>query len=238
MPLYHHKITENQNVFSTSGFDEFGHPSWYDSAEDAGCSAYDKSLIFSLDAAKGFVDLSKNPCTLTNQGVTISDGCFVFDGASYINTNRVDKLNLGSGDFTIEIVMNLSTGNSDRAYPTLIGGIDGWNTGANGLRWNGTHKRKAFCVFLNPGDPLLYGNYTFPPSNAAFITYAVQRRSGVWMQFYEGIKDSNTVTSSASYDLCHTTGMSIGRSSWDGYDGYHIGKIRSINIYNEAKYEG
>ena len=219
-----------------TGFDDFGFPMEYDSADSAGCSATEQNLVFYLDSVKGIKDLSKEPVTITNNGVTISDDSFVFDGDSYMTTNNSSKLNFGSGDFTIDIVMNLSVENEERPYPTIIGGIDGWNTGANGLRWNGTHKREAFCVFLNPGDPLLASNTTFTPNNNTFIKYTVQRKYGVFEQYFDGVKDTNTVINTNEFNLCHNTGMSIGRSSWDGWNGYHIGKIKSIKIYNVAKY--
>ena len=194
------------------------------------------SLMFSLDAKRGLQDNSSNPCTLENHGVTTSNDCFVFDGSSYITTNQASKLNLGTGDFTIEIVMNLSTGNSSKNYPTLIGGKDGWNTGANGIRWNGTHHRSGFAVFLNPSDPLMRSNTTFTPNDGTFITYVLQRNAGVWSQYFDGIKDSTTVSDSREYDLSHSSGMSIGCSTWDGANGYHVGLIKSIKIWNKAKY--
>lgn len=194
------------------------------------------SLMFSLDAKKGLQDNSSNPCTLENHGVTTSNDCFVFDGSSYITTNQASKLNLGTGDFTIEIVMNLSTGNSSKNYPTLIGGKDGWNTGANGIRWNGTHHRSGFAVFLNPSDPLMRSNTTFTPNDGTFITYVLQRNAGVWSQYFDGVKDSTTVNDSREYDLSHSSGMSIGCSTWDGENGYHVGLIKSIKIWNKAKY--
>lgn len=194
-------------------------------------------LVFDMDAKKGIQDNSDSPCTLENHGVTIQDGCFVFDGNSYITTSQASKLNLGTGDFTIEVVLNLSTGNSNKSYPTILGGKDGWDYGANGLRWNGTHHRNGFAAFLNPGDPLMRSNTTFTPNDNTFITYTVQRRSGVWEQYFDGVKDSTTVSNSQEYNLCHNSGMCIGCSLWDGSNGYHIGLIKSVKIWNKARYQ-
>lgn len=194
-------------------------------------------LVFDMDAKKGIQDNSSNPCTLENHGVTTSNDCFVFDGNSYITTCQASKLNLGTGDFTIEVVLNLSTGNSNKPYPTILGGKDGWDYGANGLRWNGTHHRNGFAAFLNPGYPLMRSNTTFTPNDNTFITYTVQRRSGVWEQYFDGVKDSTTVSNSQEYNLCHNSGMCIGCSLWDGSNGYHIGLIKSIKIWNKARYQ-
>jgi len=117
-----------------------------------------------------------------------------------------------------------------------LDGIDGWNDKANGIRWNGMHKRSGFACFFNPGDPLLTSNTTFTPNDETFITYEVQRKDGVWSQYFNGVKDANTATDAREFDLCHTTGMIIGGGNWDGYDSYHTGKIKSIKIYSKAKY--
>ena len=172
-------------------------------------------LVFCLDASKGIEDYSKDPCILTNNGVTIENDYFVFNGNNYITTNYSNKLNFSSGDFTIDIIMNLSTENEGRAYPSILSGKDGWNYGANGLRWHGTHRRNGFAVFLNPGDPLFSSNTSFTPNNDTFIKYTVQRRSGLWEQYFDEVKDSTTVNNSQEFDLYHTTGMSIGCSLWD-----------------------
>jgi len=84
-------------------------------------------LVFHLNALSGFTDLSKNPCTIINSGDGINDGVtingdsFIFDGENYLEINKVDKLNFGLDDFTIEIIMNLSTANEERKYPAIIG---------------------------------------------------------------------------------------------------------------------
>ena len=133
--------------------------------------------------------------------------------------------------------MNLSIGNSTKNFPSVIGSKDGWNPGANGIRWNGTHKRNGFAVFLNPGDPLMAGEKTFVPDDNVFIDYVLQRNNGVWMQYYNGEKDLMTISNFQEYDLCHNSGMSIGWSSWDSDNGFHIGKVKKIKINNIVKYK-
>lgn len=91
MPLYHHKITENQNVFSTSGFDEFGHPVNYRSSIKAGCRfpIPNSGLVFYASFNGNTPGTAETGQSLSTYGSIsyIKDGgipCAYFGGSSYI----------------------------------------------------------------------------------------------------------------------------------------------------------
>ena len=82
----------------------------------------DNNTVLMLHA-EDFKDSSYSPKTLTNNGVTISEGKFnngfSFNGTSnYLKVNNIDLQSVLSNDFTIEFFVNMTSRN--KSYPTPI----------------------------------------------------------------------------------------------------------------------
>lgn len=188
--------------------------------------------IFSVDAATGFIDTTLNPVTLTNNGtVTISNGNFVFDtNGQYISAAVATKLNLGAGNWAIEIVASVSYNSQ---YPNIFS-TKGGGSGCYAVYWGREDSERV--AFAHWDVEAAANVNTNALSANTFYKVHFMRSGNKLYAYQDGVLTKETTLADIGnvLNLNHGDGLQIGRGGWDGDDGQVYGLIKSVRIWNRA----
>ena len=189
------------------------------------------SLLLHFDG--DFTDSSPNGLTVTAEGdATTSAAQSKWGGASgffdgsgdYLAIPAHPSLNIGSGDFTIEMWAYLVEQSNVR--PALLGNASSYPGGGNefALLWDSSYGNDS--IFIESG----LGNYASSAvAKNAWHHIALTRSGETVRLFVDGVQEASE-TSSVSLDLAYDGGeMLIGRH-WDGTDSDYQEFIDEIRI--------
>ena len=166
-----------------------------------------------------FTDLSPNPKTITNNGVTISDNCLEFGTAKRLIIGSSSEFAFGSGDFTVEVDAYLTAYSESDIFVSNNNFKDFYfnvSKGNSKLRFDATY------------DPH-YSENTVPLNTWNHL--CVTRKDGIVYLFING-KLEFTGTNNSAIAM---TSPRIGYH--DDYPEDKItGKLKNIRISNIARY--
>lgn len=160
-----------------------------------------------------------------------SRGSTYYDGnGDYFTAAADTAFDFGTGDFTIEAwVYPISNGLN---FPTFLGSVTGWSTGASGHRFNNVGYANKFWFGLNgssgiaSGDPFMASTNTF--SFNTWHHYALTRSGNTFKMFVNGVLE-NTQTFAGSYNA-GLGGLRSGWSTWDAGQGYFTGYVNNLRL--------
>jgi hypothetical protein len=227
-------IEKTNNGFVSTGFDG-ERVRRYSNALNAGLTALSKDLVFGLRATSGLVDLSPDPVNLISEGtIGVVGSAFVFDGAKRIFSAPSPKLNLGVGDWTVEIVMS---GQKVSTYPCILGSCNGF-TGGFAFVYKHSTYTAASLSWQEVWDPTVYGT-TELTDDTVYTLKFVKTSTNVKI-YLNGVLDATDTLSPGDLtgkklDFNNAGGyMQIGRNNWDGAASQFYGKIYSVFIWSRA----
>lgn len=191
------------------------------------------------DAGTTFTDSSNNAFTVTANGnaktstaqYKYGSSSGLFDGAGdYLAIAQNDAFNVGTGDFTIEAWVRLtSQGNN---YSSIIAsGKTPFGAGAVYLMNVGTGapivaNRRKFTFGTYEANPALVG--TTVANTGQWYHVAVTRQGSSIRLFVDGaVESSGTNTQSINFS---TSGLRVGGNGWDGNPGSWNGNIDEVRI--------
>ncbi len=156
----------------------------------------DKHTRFLIDARSGLQELIGN-LLLYNNGVTVSDDGFEFNGSSLcsFNTNGHNELDFGeSGEFTID--MRLTNANQIHTYNTILTNGDSGNFPDG--NFNFRYQWHEYGLFWNPGgDPwFTTGGYAAHAGDEVFHHLAITRASDGYVRLFVDGRLTNSVGNS------------------------------------------
>lgn len=224
------------------------------SAEPSDPNFKNVTLLLHGDGSNGaqnntFIDSSTNNFTITRNGNT-TQGSFspygsnwsnYFDGSGdYLSAPSNTALDCGTGDFTIECWVYIST--RTNSYPLVFGNNRGsWTTDAlaltNSNADSGGIYADRFVFGWNNGgfssvsygtSQLLVANAT--NSNNTWYHFAVVRNGTSIKMYRNGVEvASATISSGASFNWGYN-GALVGGGNWDGAASYFNGYISNLRL--------
>lgn len=194
------------------------------------------------NGSSAFVDQSASALTITNNNTALwtttspptgltSTGAFVSASSQYLTTPANAGSSFGTGDFTIEMMVNFTTLAADQSLAgKFVSGNYAWL-----LTWQTSNNLRFY-----PGNAGALGtivNFAWTPSTGTWYHLA-WTRSGTDMKFWvNGTQQGATGTN--SQDMTSTTVLTVGRNADGGGIQYTDAKIGSFRITKGvARYTG
>ena len=198
-------------------------------------------------------DSSSNGLSITNSGsvtyvnrkanLKVATTPMIFDGASYVdlteNKNATGKF--GTQDFTIEAYIMRYPLNA--TYSSWLSTNNGsFASGAKAFRFgsgsanvtNGTGK--IHILWQGVGDSWLTSTSTF--NDNEWYHFALVREGNTFSMYVNGSREA-TDTQSGEFNLDIGSGVRLGKSEWDGANGFFSGQISQLRItVGNARYSG
>lgn len=233
-------IEKSIGIYESTGFDADNNnlPKRYNSAFLAGIIKYPPNVVFALIASSGLKDKSATPVALTADGtLKISNGAFDFTSGGWrILAASTEKLNLGAGNWTVEIIA--SGAPPVTKFPSLLGSSNGW-TGGFGFVYKHSlyYSNTVGMSWEAVGDPSITGSSSLTDDTVYKMRFV---RSENTLYYYQDdvLNNTEAIPSGHENDVLNFNnnggGLHIGRNNWDGSDGQFYGKIYSIIIRNVA----
>lgn len=226
-------------VYASTGFDADNNnlPKRYNSAFLAGISTYPPNVVFALVASIGLKDKSRTPVALTADGtLKISNGAFDFTSGDWrILAASTEKLNLGAGNWTVEIIA--SGAPKVTKFPNLLGSSNGWTGGFMFAYKHDAYNNTVCMRWEAAGGLSIAGSSNLIDDTVYKMRFV---RSGNTLYYYQDDVLNNTEAIPSGYENAvvnfnnNSGGLQIGRNNWDGADNQFYGKIYSIIIRNVA----
>lgn len=192
------------------------------------------SLLLTMNS--NFRDSSPYALAVTNNSSTISTSVFKYGGGSglfngttsYLTVADGAAFQFGTGDFTIEAWINVSS--IAASYSTIVGtGVSAFGNGAVYFMNIKRSSTTSYILFgINNGVTNLNAECTTNVTTGVWHHVAVTRSSSSVRVFFNGVLES-TQTSSYSLNMS-LNGLQIGRNGWDGAQGYWNGYIDDLRI--------
>lgn len=149
----------------------------------------------------------------TYGGAVVQDGYLYIPPAAYVryNTAGGNDLNLNTDDFEIGLeVAVMPTGNG--SYPCILGVGMSWVDGALSMQFN--PESRFMAAILNPSEKDAFAPSTQARDGETFVKYAVQRVSGVWTTYKDGVAGTQMVDSTFIADFTRHGVITIGAALW------------------------
>lgn len=232
-------IEKTNGVLESTGFDADNNnlPKRYNSKFLANIINYPPDVVFALLASSGLKDKSRTPVSLTADGtLKISNGAFDFTSGDWrILAASTEKLNLGAGNWTVEII---ASGAQKRTrYPYILGSLNGWD-GGFGFVYKHDKANNTVCMpWKAVGDPAITGSSNLIDDRVYKMRFV---RSGNTLYYYQDDVLNNTAAIPSGRENAVVNfnnnggGLHIGRNDWDGSASQFYGKLYSIIIRNVA----
>jgi hypothetical protein len=167
------------------------------------------SLLLKMDGGNNsttFTDSSPTPKTVSANGnAKISTDQSKFGGASavfdgngdYLTVPNSSAFNFGTGDFTVELWVNMTSTSATRQL--LVGNAYSSGTWTG---WYLQHGSSTGFVFGDAGTTLISCAYS---TTGQWVHLAVTRQGTSLRIFLNGVQQGSTVTNSSNIDGTHTT---------------------------------
>lgn len=232
-------IEKTNGVLESTGFDADNNnlPKRYNSTFLANIINYPPDVVFALLASSGLKDKSRTPVSLTADGtLKISNGAFDFTSGDWrILAASTEKLNLGAGNWTVEIIA--SGAQKRTSYPYILGSLNGWD-GGFGFVYKHDKANNTVCMpWQAVGDPAITGSSNLIDDRVYKMRFV---RSGNTLYYYQDDVLNNTAAIPSGRENAVVNfnnnggGLHIGRNDWDGSASQFYGKLYSIIIRNVA----
>jgi hypothetical protein len=206
-----------------------GDPNWSDvvlllHADGTGSTFTDSSLTPKTITANG------NATQSTSQSKWGGKSAY-FDGdADYLSIAAASGLNLGTGDWTIELWARCQDQNKE--YPSWLATSGGWSSGSFAIQFDQNANQQKVVVAwnggINNGISTIYSASTF--SFNAWRHIAVVRSGSTLTLYVDGVSEaSSSIISGAALDLAYGGSLRIG-GSFDGNDSYINDFIDDIRV--------
>jgi len=203
-------------------------------------------LLMHFDGSNGsttFTDSSVNNFTITGYGsAKISTTQSKFGGASlslvdsnasYL-TGPANCVDWGTGNGTVELWAYVTTSNT---YPCLVGnGTGSWTTNGITFCFNRNDAAGRVTIHWNGhGDPFLSSTHTFSTNTWYHVAFVRDSPTSVKLYVDGVLEASGSISASDTINFSYN-GLCIGRSGWDGTNGWFPGYIDELRISNKAIY--
>ena len=186
--------------------------------------------------ATKIIDSSNLSNTITTNGNTVAKSnskignSIYFDGSGdYLSIPTSTSFNMGTNNFSISF-WNYYLGSSYN-YPTIVANSPGsWTTGALGIRFDNTGQTNKYSIHHNNiGDPFLTSTNTFTDNTWHYVSLVRESSTTVKLYVDGLLQGSATISPSVTFNW-GLGEMNIGRSPWDGSNGYYYGYVDELRI--------
>ena len=194
----------------------------------------DNNTVLLLDG-QAFKDISNNPKTIVNNGVTITDGkfdnSFYLNGTSnYLQISNIDFQNILSNDFTFEFYINITSYN--QTYPTPFSIVSGESTAGRSLYIHTTPDVTAFTFGNGSNSPCIIS--TDALNVGEWYHMAMVRKGNTFKAFLNGsLVEEMDID---NFYVPSETNFYFGNLTPSNSSSYFNGKIDEVRVSNIARY--
>ena len=131
---------------------------------------------------------------------------------------------IGTNLFTMEMYARWTV--QSGSYPTLCATGVSWTTGSTGIRMAQIGPGRFSFYWNGQGDPLMVASTTIPADTWAHVAIVRYSSTGIKMYVNGALEATAVISSGATIN----GKLTLGRSPWDGGNGYHTGYIDNFRL--------
>lgn len=181
---------------------------------------------FSDSSDNGLVASAVGSATISGAETVFGSGSAYFGGSgSYLTIPAAPALDLGTGDFTIEMWAYLTDQSGN--YPSLFANGSSWHGPDHefNLMWDGSYGGSVLAVEMANN---VYGGTTQPTIDE-WHHIAITRESGTVRLFLDGAQETSW-TFTGAIDLAYSSGNLLIGSGWNGSDSDFVGYLDEFRV--------